>query len=147
MSRPQHKPTTPPGGFAAIRSAEPISHQWPQASGVIPLAPRLLLLVGATLRGAKGRRPQQPRATPPDGFAAIRPAEPISHQWPQASGVIPLPQRLLRLVGATLCGAIRKKVIYRNISHKHLSTILVAVIVCETAYGNTFHKSNPGGSP
>src|SRR5690554_4779717 len=108
---------------------------------------RLLLLVGATLRGAKGRRPQQPRATPPDGFAAIRPAEPISHQWPQASGVIPLPQRLLRLVGATLCGAIRKKVIYRNISHKHLSTILVAVIVCETAYGNTFHKSNPGGSP
>src|SRR5690554_1523955 len=98
MSRPQHKPTTPPGGFAAIRSAEPISHQWTQAPGVIPLPQRLLLLVGATLRGAKGRRPQQPRATPPDGFAAIRSAEPISHQWTQASGVNPLPQRLLSWV-------------------------------------------------
>src|SRR5690554_5110853 len=105
MSRPQHKPTTPPGGFAAIRSAEPISHQWTQAPGVITLPQRLLLLVGATLRGAKGRRPQQPRATPPDGFAAIRSAEPISYQLIQAPGVIPLPQRLLLLVGATLCGA------------------------------------------
>src|SRR5690554_5731521 len=98
MSRPQHKPTTPPGGFAAIRSAEPISHQWPQASGVIPLAPRLLLLVGATLRGAKGRGPLQPRATPPDGFAAIRSAAPSSAQCTQASGVNPLPQRLLSCV-------------------------------------------------
>src|SRR5690554_71328 len=104
MSRPQHKPTTPPGGFAAIRSAEPISHQWTQALGVIPLPQRLLLLVGATLCGAKGRRPLQRSATPPGGFAAIRSAEPISHQWTQAPGVITLPQRLLLLVGATLCG-------------------------------------------
>ncbi|MCA1770086.1 MAG: hypothetical protein LC652_09140, partial [Halomonas sp.] len=34
------------GGFAAIRSAEPISHQWMQALGVSLLPLRQLLLVG-----------------------------------------------------------------------------------------------------
>ena len=76
MLKPRHRPVTPPGACGAIRRAKPISHQLPQATEVIPLPPRLLLLVVIKF--------------PPRLFLLV---------------VIQLPQRLLLLVGATLCGA------------------------------------------